>query len=504
MPPATETMEKEEFMKDAHGRHPTYGVAEAQANGRSQTDPVPDEEELFPPAKSKDTPREMVNKEASNESWIDDASTDVTPGIPEKGNGSIGHPDSGYETVQERHVRSTPKRSVGNAASSFQSAETSADTQVKENGGSCSPPAKRLSPSGASLDDILKSRRAKSDSQAQHFEGGGVATQYVSCPRLPSLPVSLLFANEGSEQVGMFRDAATFQPVADLLTRAKAVLGYDVQKMCDEGPQEKLNESLYAQPLMFIAGVCAAERLRAQIPEAVERCASMAGLGVGEYAALTVAGALQFEDALKLVMLRAQAMHEVALGTKQVSMLIVSGLDFDNVSELCQEAAQGISAEAVCQVASFLQPQSFTCVGHELAIARLKALCESSPSRTGRVTAKFVESRTPAAYHTSFMEPAQSRLEAALAAMLSKIKPPRCTIYFNYSGEALAAGSDPACAADLLAAQVASPVRWVPLIEQMIRDGSEEFYELGPGRQLRSIMMHINKEKWRRTKSVAP
>merc|ERR1719463_390822 len=102
------------------------------------------------------------------------------------------------------------------------------------------------------------------------------------------------------------------------------------------------------------------------------------------------------------------------------------------------------------------------------------------------------------------MGPAESSLQTGLAAMLTKIKPPRCMVYFNSSGEALAAGSGPASIADLLAAQVASPVRWVPLVEQMIKDGSEDFYELGPGRQLRSMMMHINKETWRRTKSVSP
>eukprot|EP00746_Dinoflagellata_sp_MGD_P141445 gnl/MRDRNA2_/MRDRNA2_74552_c0_seq1.p1 gnl/MRDRNA2_/MRDRNA2_74552_c0~~gnl/MRDRNA2_/MRDRNA2_74552_c0_seq1.p1 ORF type:complete len:408 (-),score=91.66 gnl/MRDRNA2_/MRDRNA2_74552_c0_seq1:49-1272(-) len=398
---------------------------------------------------------------------------------------------------------------LGTASSGFsiESSVQSSEVEQKETSSSYSAP-KRMSTPGASLDDIMRARRAKSDAEASHFEGGGIATQHVSCPRLPPLPVSLLFANAGSEQLGMFKEAEKFKPVADLLLRAEAVLGYNVQTVCDEGPQSKLSELMYAQPLVYIAGVCAAERLRAQIPEAVERCVSVAGLGVGEYAALTVAGSLEFEDALKLVMLRAQVMQEVAAAAKGLSMLVVSGLDLETVAELCEESVQAFSADStVCEVASFLQPHSFTCVGHELAIARLKALCESrpgSPNGSGRVSAKFAESLVPAAFHTRLMEPAQCRMEDALAMALSKIKPPRCMVYFNCSGESLAAGSDPAAIADLLAAQVSSPVRWVPLVQQMIQDGTQDFYELGPGRQLRSMMMNISKEKWRRTKSVAP
>lgn len=511
---------KDAFLLDALGEKCTADEKERSLRDSSSTkavDPVSKEDELFPAAVRsnsplKETPRQFtqaassasptkessreLNKEVACESWMDDASTDVTMGTAASGASvdSCSRPDNGVRETQPNGKETQPVAHPREAHS-------------KENSSFRSSLAKKMSSPCASLDDIMQARRAKSDAEADHFEGGGIPNQHVSCPRLPPLPISLLFANVGSEQVGMFRDAENFKPVKDLLIRANAILGYDVQKLCEEGPQSKLSESIYAHPLMYIAGICAAERLRAQIPEAVERCMSMAGLGVGEYAALTVASSLEFEDALKLVMLRAQAMYEVATTAKNMSMIVVNGLDLESVTELCEESASAFSADTICEVASFLQPLSFTCAGHELAIARLKALCESrsnSPSGNGRVSAKFVESLLPAVFHTRFMEPAQCRIEEALATMLFKIKSPRCAVYFNNSGEALPAGSDPAVVADLLAAQVASQVRWVPLIEQMIQDGSQDFYELSPGRQLRSMMMQISKEKWRRTKSVAP
>merc|ERR1712032_1505080 len=110
------------------------------------------------------------------------------------------------------------------------------------------------------------------------------------------------------------------------------ILGYDILKICLEGPEEKLEESKYCQPAMFIGGLAGLEKLRIEKPDRVERASVMAGLSLGEYTALCAAGVLTFEDGLKLVKLRGEAMQEAAGQSKQL-MLSVAGLDGDKLKE---------------------------------------------------------------------------------------------------------------------------------------------------------------------------
>merc|ERR1719454_646903 len=124
-----------------------------------------------------------------------------------------------------------------------------------------------------------------------------------------------------------------------MLSKAEKILGYDVLKLCLEGPETKLEETAFCQPAMFIAGLAGVEKLRIEREEAVVKCQVMAGLSLGEYTALCAAGVFSFEDGLKLVKLRGEAMQEAANSSKQ-AMLSVAGVDQSKLEDACRAAAK--------------------------------------------------------------------------------------------------------------------------------------------------------------------
>merc|ERR1740127_213841 len=126
--------------------------------------------------------------------------------------------------------------------------------------------------------------------------------------------------------------------VKEMQEKAKEILGWDVLELCLNGPESKLEETKYCQPCMFIAGLAGLEKLKAEKPEAVSRCSVMGGLSLGEYTALCAAGVMSFEDGLKLVKLRGEAMQEAATASKQL-MLSVAGLEKKALDPLVKECA---------------------------------------------------------------------------------------------------------------------------------------------------------------------
>lgn len=126
----------------------------------------------------------------------------------------------------------------------------------------------------------------------------------------PTLPIAMIFPGQGSQSVGMLKDVKGLPAVAAMFEQAKAILGYDLLEVITNGPESKLTETQYCQPAMFVAGLAAIEKLKLEDPDVVAACRATAGLSLGEYTALTFAGALAFEDGLRLVKLRAEAMQE--------------------------------------------------------------------------------------------------------------------------------------------------------------------------------------------------
>jgi [acyl-carrier-protein] S-malonyltransferase len=313
----------------------------------------------------------------------------------------------------------------------------------------------------------------------------------------PAMPVGLLFPGQGSQYVGMLKDVCEKPAVKAMLNKAESILGWDPRDICLNGPESKLSETRYCQPIMFLAGLAALEVLKEAKPEAVERPFGVAGLSLGEYTAIVVAGVLSFEDGLRLVKLRAEAMQEATSRVPQ-AMCSVAGLDRAKVDKLCEEAAAADpSPDAECKVANFLFPAGFTCAGTKDAVDKL---CKSA------MAAKALQARVikaGGAFHTGLMKPAQEELSRAIDEAADKMSPPRCSIYFNLTGKRVKEGADPATFVELMKMQLTNEVLWEPTIKAMIMDGVKDFVEIGPLKQLKSMIKRIDADAFKRTENVS-
>jgi len=328
-------------------------------------------------------------------------------------------------------------------------------------------------------------------------EPGAVATTARPKPAAvqagpPKLPVGLMFPGQGSQYVGMFSNKKDIPSVKALCDKAKSILGYDLLKLCLEGPEEKLEETSVCQPAMFVAGAAGMEVLKQEKPDKATRFQACAGLSLGEYTALYVAGVFSFEDGLRLVDMRGRYMQEASTVGVQ-KMCSVAGLEKDKLASLCAQAARQAGSGAVCEIANDLFPKGFSCAGTVEAIDLLVDLSLKAEALQAKVL------KTSGAFHTKLMAPAQAKLAKALDDLLPSMKPPTCTVYMNVTGQPLQPGTDPKVIVDLLKKQLVSPVLWAPSVNKMIDSGITEFYEIGPMKQLKAMMKRINPKVWQTT-----
>jgi [acyl-carrier-protein] S-malonyltransferase len=322
-----------------------------------------------------------------------------------------------------------------------------------------------------------------------------VAAALAAAPAEKPLPIGLLFPGQGSQYVKMMAGVKDLPAVKGMLAKAQSILGFDVLDLCLSGPESKLEETANCQPAMFIAGLAGVEKLRGDREEAVTRCQVVAGLSLGEYTALCVAGVFDFEEGLKLVKLRGEVMNEAATKSKQ-AMLSVAGLDKPKLVTLCEQAAKTEGVGAVCQIANELFPKGFSVAGTEAAVVALKELAE----KAGALQAKLL--KTSGGFHTPLMKPAQEKLGKALDELLPKMKPPRFTVYMNATAQPVKPGTNPKEIIDLMKKQLTMPVLWEPSVKAMIREGVSEFYEVGPMKQIKAMMKRIDSEVWGQTTNV--
>jgi [acyl-carrier-protein] S-malonyltransferase len=287
----------------------------------------------------------------------------------------------------------------------------------------------------------------------------------------------ILFPGQGAQAVGMGRWLCETYPAADdLFARAGEVLGYDLRQLCHEGPQERLDATEFSQPALFTVGIAAATVLREQHPERVEPVGAAAGLSLGEYTAVCFAGGLEFEDALKLVQRRGQAM-QAAADAVDSGMASVIGMQLEPLQSLCEEVRQG---EEVLRPANLLCPGNIAVSGHLSALDRL------APAALEAGAMKVVRLSVAGAFHTSLMEPAVESLREALAEM--PLRDTRMPVYSNVDGAPHTAAEE---IRQLLSRQVTEPVLWEASIRRMIDDGVQGFLEAGTGRVLRGTLKRI-------------
>lgn len=292
--------------------------------------------------------------------------------------------------------------------------------------------------------------------------------------------VGILFPGQGAQAVGMGRWLCEHHASAkQYFDRASEVLGYDLARLCSDGPVEQLNETEFSQPALFVVGIAAAEVLRETQPERIESITAAAGLSLGEYTAVCFAGGLRFEDGVRLVQRRGQAMQAAANAVSS-GMASVIGLDLDVLQGVCDEARQD---GEVLQPANLLCPGNIAVSGHKVALERLVPVAENAGAM------KVVPLSVAGAFHTDLMQPAVESLVEALQEM--PIANTQIPVYSNVDAKPHQSASE---IKDLLSRQVVGSVLWEASIRQMVADGIEKFEEVGTGRVLRGTLKRINRK----------
>lgn len=291
--------------------------------------------------------------------------------------------------------------------------------------------------------------------------------------------IAFLFPGQGAQSVGMGRALVESLPAARrLYDQASEILGYDLARLCAEGPAEELDSTIYSQPALFVTSLAALESLREQSPDVVLSCEAAAGLSLGEYTALVFAGVLDFEAGLKLVQQRGAAMQDAADATPS-GMVSILGMERVEVERVVQQSRGG----DVLEIANLLCPANIVISGSNTACERAGQMAE----REGAMRA--VPLAVAGAFHTKIMQPAVERLKAALSQVT--LRPPLIPVVSNV--DALP-HDDPEEIRALLLKQLVSPVRWEDCVRYLLAQGFDQYYEIGPGRVLRGLLRRIDRE----------
>jgi [acyl-carrier-protein] S-malonyltransferase len=294
------------------------------------------------------------------------------------------------------------------------------------------------------------------------------------------MKTAFLFPGQGAQVVGMGADVAQASPIAaEVFEKANAIVGFDLRKICFEGPSKQLNTTTISQPAIFVTSAAILEVLKSNPSTSGLKADVTAGLSLGEYTALYAAGVLSFKDALILVQKRGQAMQEAADATEG-TMVSIIGLDEEKVRQLCAEAGEG----------ELLVPVNFNCPG-QIVISGSRMACERAEKLAPKYGAmKAIRLEVAGAFHTEMMTSAANALEKALSNC--KISEPRdvrtianITADYYTSADQIRTG---------LTKQLTSPILWQKCMERLLADGVEQFYEIGPGRVLTGLMKRINRK----------
>jgi [acyl-carrier-protein] S-malonyltransferase len=285
------------------------------------------------------------------------------------------------------------------------------------------------------------------------------------------IKTALLFAGQGAQVVGMGKDLAEIFPqLGAWFERANAALGYDVTSVCFRGPESELTRTEHAQPGIFLVSWVAWQALKERVPGLAFEAA--AGLSLGEFTALAVAGALSFEDGLRLVRQRGRFMQEACEATRG-GMAAIIGLD--------EGAARAVCAEAGVWLANLNCPGQLVISGSQSGISRAVELAAAQGAR------RAIPLAVAGAYHSPLMAGAQPKLRAELARVT--LSPPLVPVVSNVTARPHGGRGE---VMSRLVEQVAAPVLWEQSMRWLIGQGFTRFIELGPGTALRGFMKRID------------
>jgi len=280
-----------------------------------------------------------------------------------------------------------------------------------------------------------------------------------------------IFPGQGSQYVGMGKDIFEYSSSArELVQYADDILGFKLSNVCFDGPEEELKQTKNTQPAIFLHSMVLAKLLE-------HRDASIvAGHSLGEYSALVYAGAISFEDGLKIVRLRGELMQKAGQmypGT----MAAVVGLDPATLADLCKEA----SADGIVQCANFNSPGQIVISG---SVSGVRKAMELAKARSAKLVKELVVS---GAFHSPLMQSAREALTAALAE--TTIHNATIPVYANVTAGPVQKAEE---IRTLLAQQLTSPVRWEESVRNMIIKGVQAFIEIGPGKVLQGLVKRID------------
>jgi len=290
--------------------------------------------------------------------------------------------------------------------------------------------------------------------------------------------VAFVFPGQGSQTVGMFAELAEkYSLVTDLFASASKILNDDLWKIVSNGPAEVLNQTIYTQPAMLVADVAMWYCWQKQdrfIP------AFVAGHSLGEYAALVAAEAISFDDAVKLVVKRANFMQE-AVAEDQGAMAVMLGLSQEQVITLCQETTKEISG--VVEAVNFNAPGQIVIAGETQAVDKAMELAQKIGSRRTKKLPVSVPS------HCQLMKTAANQLAKYLESV--SIVSPKIPVVNNVD---VAVVDHPDDIRDALVRQLYNPVRWIEIINKLFNEGINEVVECGPGKVLTGLCKRIHSE----------
>ncbi|KAL6776069.1 MCT1 [Auxenochlorella protothecoides x Auxenochlorella symbiontica] len=295
---------------------------------------------------------------------------------------------------------------------------------------------------------------------------------------------AILFPGQGAQSVGMAGELAKAIPAAAaLFDAASDQLGYDLLRVCVEGPKARLDSTAVSQPAIYVASLAAVEKLRAEGgEEALAAIDVAAGLSLGEYTALAFAGAFSFADGLRLVALRGASM-QAAADAAPSGMVSVIGLPSDAVAALCEAANAQVAPDQAVRIANYLCDGNYAVSGGLEGCAAVEGLAKAHKARM------TVRLAVAGAFHTPFMQPAVEALSAALAD--TPLVAPRIPVVSNVDA---APHSDPGTIRTLLARQVTSPVQWEGTLGALLGRGLERSYEVGPGKVIAGIFKRVDRK----------
>lgn len=294
------------------------------------------------------------------------------------------------------------------------------------------------------------------------------------------MKTAFLFPGQGAQNVGMGADIAQAYPqCASLFDKANDIVGYDLKKICFQGPEEQLNSTDVSQPAIFVMSVAMLELIQHNPGAEQIKPDVTAGLSLGEYTALYAAGAVSFEEGLMLVQKRGQAMQAAADATNG-GMVSVLGLDAENVEQLCSMASQG----------QLLRPANFNCPG-QIVISGESEACDRAvelAEEFGAITA--VKLKVAGAFHTDMMSSAAQALTEALDTCQINV-PDETKVIANVDVQYY---TDSRQIRQGLVNQLVQPILWQKCMEKLLDEGVEKYYEIGPGRVLTGLMKRINRK----------